>query len=98
MLTLHYSLANPEKKESPGQPRLLGTVSSNMDDTYRLYTDYLEKLKTFSPISFPGESDHPGYASSVFSYAAFTERSYPPGRNAFPQPWNPSAASCTSAE
>ena len=49
MLTLHYSLANPEKKGIARPAPSLGTVSSNMDDTYRLYTDYLEKLKTFSP-------------------------------------------------
>lgn len=49
MLTLHYSLAHPEKKGISRPVPSLGTVSSNMDDTYQLYTDYLEKLKTFSP-------------------------------------------------
>lgn len=49
MLTLHYSLAHPEKKGISRPAPSLGTVSSNMDGTYRLYTGYLEKLKTFSP-------------------------------------------------
>ena len=49
MLTLHYSLAHPEKKGISRPAPSLGTVSSNMDDTYQLYADYLEKLKAFSP-------------------------------------------------
>lgn len=49
MLTLHYSLAHPEKKGITRPAPTLGTVQSDPGDTYRLYEDYLTKLKNFSP-------------------------------------------------
>ena len=49
LLNLHYSLAYPEKKGITRPAPVLGTVSSDMDDTYRIYEKYLEKLKSFSP-------------------------------------------------
>lgn len=49
MLTLHYSLAHPEKHGIPRPDPSLGTVSSDMTSTYSLYQDYLTKLKNFSP-------------------------------------------------
>ena len=49
LLNLHYSLAYPEKKGIARPAPVLGTVSSDMDDTYRIYEKYLEKLKSFSP-------------------------------------------------
>lgn len=48
LLSLHYSLAHPEK-EGIGRPEpVLGTVSSDMSDTYKLYGSYIKKLKDFS--------------------------------------------------
>lgn len=48
MLTFHYSLAYPEKKGLQRPSPTLGTVSSDMDDTFRLYETYIEKLRSFA--------------------------------------------------
>lgn len=48
ILTLHYSLSHPEKKGISRPAPTLGTVTSDMSDTYRLYEGYLKKLKGFS--------------------------------------------------
>ena len=37
MLTLHYSLAYPEKKQISRPSPSLGTISANMDSTYQNY-------------------------------------------------------------
>lgn len=49
MLTLHYSLAHPEKKGISRPAPSLGKVTSNMDDTYHYWESCLKKLKTFDP-------------------------------------------------
>ena len=49
MLTLHYSLAYPEKKHIARPSPTLGTVSTDTDATYQKYEQYLQKLKNFSP-------------------------------------------------
>lgn len=48
MLTLHYSLAHPEKEGITRPAPVLGTVSADMSDTYKACKNYLEKLKSFS--------------------------------------------------
>lgn len=48
LLSLHYSLAHPEKKNITRPAPTLGTVSSDMADTYKLYDSYMEKLQSFS--------------------------------------------------
>lgn len=48
LLTLHYSLAHPEEEGISRPAPTLGTVSSDMTDTYTLYTSYVDKLKAFS--------------------------------------------------
>ena len=47
MLTLHYSLAYPEKKKISRPAPSLGTVSSDMTDIYTQCRKIQEKLKTF---------------------------------------------------
>lgn len=49
MLTLHYSLAYPEKKHISRPAPTLGTVSNNMDNTYQKYEQYIRNLKEFTP-------------------------------------------------
>ena len=48
LLSLHYSLAHPEKENIDRPAPTLGTVSSDMTDTYQLCRDYISKLKSFS--------------------------------------------------
>lgn len=48
MLSLHYSLAHPEKENIDRPAPTLGTVTSDMTDTYQLCRDYISKLKSFS--------------------------------------------------
>lgn len=47
-LTLHYSLAQPEKLGIARPEPTLGTVTGNMEKTYRLCEEYEKKLKSFS--------------------------------------------------
>lgn len=49
MLTLHYSLAYPEKKHISRPSPTLGTVAAGTDAVYQKYEQYLQKLKSFSP-------------------------------------------------
>ena len=48
MLTLHYSLAHPEKEGITRPAPVLGTVSADMSDTYKACENHLNKLKSFS--------------------------------------------------
>lgn len=48
MLNLHYSLAHPEEKGIERPAPSLGTVSSDMSETFRLYETYIEKLRSFA--------------------------------------------------
>lgn len=47
-LTLHYSLANPEKAGITRPSPCLGTVSCDMEETYQLCREYEKTLKDFS--------------------------------------------------
>lgn len=47
-LTLHYSLAHPEKLGITRPAASLGTVDTNMEKTYQLCEEYEAKLKSFS--------------------------------------------------
>ena len=49
MLTLHYSLAYPEKKHISRPSPTLGTISDDTSATYQKYEQYLRKLKDFTP-------------------------------------------------
>ena len=49
MLTLHYSLAYPEKKYISRPSPTLGTISDDTSATYQKYEQYLRKLKDFTP-------------------------------------------------
>lgn len=46
-LTLHYTLAHPEKQGIPRKKASLGTVPTNMKNTYQICSQYEEKLKSF---------------------------------------------------
>ena len=48
ILTLHYSLAHPEKEGITRPAPVLGTVSADMSDTYKACENHLNKLKSFS--------------------------------------------------
>ena len=48
MLTLHYSLAYPDKKHISRPAPTLGTISSDQNSTYQKYGQYLQKLKEFT--------------------------------------------------
>lgn len=48
LLSLHYSLAHPEKENIARPAPTLGTVTSDMTDTYQLCRNYISKLKSFS--------------------------------------------------
>lgn len=48
-LNLHYTLADPEKQGIDSFPPTLGTVPSDMEETYRTCEKNEETLKTFSP-------------------------------------------------
>lgn len=47
-LTLHYSLAHPEKMGIARPAATLGTVDTDMEKTYQLCEQYEKKLKSFS--------------------------------------------------
>ena len=46
-LTLHYTLAHPEKQGIPRKKASLGTVPTDMKNTYQICSQYEEKLKSF---------------------------------------------------
>ena len=46
-LTLHYSLAHPEKQGISRKKASLGTVPTDMKNTYQICAQYEEKLKSF---------------------------------------------------
>ena len=46
-LTLHYTLAHPEKQGNPRKKASLGTVPTDMKNTYQICSQYEEKLKSF---------------------------------------------------
>ena len=46
-LTLHYNLAHPEKQGIPRKKASLGTVPTDMKNTYQICSQYEEKLKSF---------------------------------------------------
>ena len=46
-LTLHYTLAHPEKQGIPRKKDSLGTVPTDMKNTYQICSQYEEKLKSF---------------------------------------------------
>ncbi len=46
-LTLHYSLAHPEKQGIRRKTASLGTVPTDMQNTYKVYQQYEDKLKAF---------------------------------------------------
>ena len=48
MLTLHYSLAYPDKKHISRPAPALGTISADQNSTYTKYEQYLQKLKEFT--------------------------------------------------
>ena len=73
MLTLHYSLAYPEKKQISRPSPSLGTISADMDisevRTVSSETEELFRLPTESR-----KSDHPGYAAPLLSDTALIQR------------------------
>ncbi|WP_253293044.1 DUF885 domain-containing protein [Blautia sp. MSJ-36] len=46
-LTLHYTLTHPEKQGIPRKKASLGTVPTDMKNTYQICSQYEEKLKSF---------------------------------------------------
>lgn len=48
-LTLHYTLANPQKQGITPPPPTLGTVPTDMTKTYQTCAKYEKKLRRFSP-------------------------------------------------
>ena len=46
-LTIHYTLAHPEKQGIPRKKASLGTVPTDMKNTYQICSQYEEKLKSF---------------------------------------------------
>ena len=46
-LTLHYTLAHPEKQGIPRKKASLGTVPTDMNNTYQICDQYEKKLKSF---------------------------------------------------
>ena len=46
-LTLHYTLAHPEKQGIPRKKASLGIVPTDMKNTYQICSQYEEKLKSF---------------------------------------------------
>ena len=46
-LTLHYTLAHPEKQGIPRKKATLGTIPTDMKNTYQICSQYEEKLKSF---------------------------------------------------
>lgn len=46
-LTLHYTLAHPEKQGIPRKKASLGTVPTDTKNTYQICSQYEEKLKSF---------------------------------------------------
>lgn len=52
-LTLHYSLAHPEKQGIRRKAASLGTVPTDMKNTYKVCQQYEDKLKAFRAVIFP---------------------------------------------
>lgn len=46
-LTLHYTLAHPEKQGIPREKATLGTLPTDMKNTYQICSQYEKKLKSF---------------------------------------------------
>lgn len=46
-LTLHYTLAHPEKQGIPRKKATLGTIPTDMKNTYQICSQYEKKLKSF---------------------------------------------------
>ena len=77
MLTLHYSLAYPEKKQISRPSPSLGTISANMDSTYQKYEQYLQKLKDFSTSRLDRENQITRDMLLLYYQTQLSSRDYP---------------------
>ena len=77
MLTLHYSLAYPEKKQISRPSPSLGTISTNMDSTYQKYEQYLQKLKNFSASRLNRENQITRDMLLLYYQTQLSSRDYP---------------------
>lgn len=77
LLTLHYSLACPEKKHIPSPSPTLGTVSVCTDNTYQKYDQYLQKLKNFSPDSLSRDNQITRDMLLLYYQTLLLSRNYP---------------------
>ena len=77
MLTLHYSLAYPEKKQISRPSPSLGTISTNMDSTYQKYEQYLQKLKNFSASRLNHENQITRDMLLLYYQTQLSSRDYP---------------------
>ena len=77
MLTLHYSLAYPEKKQISRPSPSLGTISADMDRTYQKYEQYLQKLKGFSASRLNRENQITRDMLLLYYQTQLSSRDYP---------------------
>ena len=77
MLTLHYSLAYPEKKQISRPSPALGTISADMDRTYQKYEQYLQKLKGFSASRLNRENQITRDMLLLYYQTQLSSRDYP---------------------
>lgn len=77
MLTLHYSLAYPEKKQISRPSPSLGTISADMDRTYQKYEQYLQKLKGFSSSRLNRENQITRDMLLLYYQTQLSSRDYP---------------------
>lgn len=77
MLTLHYSLAYPEKKQISRPSPSLGTISADMDRTYQKYEQYLQKLKSFSASRLNRENQITRDMLLLYYQTQLSSRDYP---------------------
>lgn len=77
MLTLHYSLAFPEKKQISRPSPTLGTVSTASDATYQKYEQYIHKLKEFNPTGLSRENQITRDMLLLYYQTQLLSRDYP---------------------
>ena len=72
-LTLHYTLAHPEKQGIRRKKASLGTVPTDMKNTYQICSQYEKKLKSFR-YSRHGKSADAGLHAPLLPHGKITGR------------------------
>lgn len=96
-LTLHYTLAHPEKQGIPRKKATLGTIPTDMKNTYQICSQYEKKAEIFPlQLSFHEKSADPGFHAPLLSYGKISGRQLSSPGTTWPKSRHSGPASRTS--